>query len=224
MSSALASRAVLAAAVLAIGAKLLHLPGLHYVAKPAATLACVAVALAFPARSARYQRGVVAGLLLGTVGDVLLMLPDEGLFRLGLGAFLVGHVAYLWAMTDGVRLLARWQPALVVGVLLALLLGTLLRAVEPALRIPVAVYMVTLGTMAAQARVRALVAPDAGHRWGAIGATLFMVSDALLGVDRFVMAVPFGTVWILATYWGAQWGIARSVGGGMPAAIATPAS
>ncbi|MBI3792274.1 MAG: lysoplasmalogenase [Gemmatimonadetes bacterium] len=220
MRTALGTRVVLAAAIVAIGATLLKLPWLHYVAKPTATLACLwLAATATPGRSPRYRRGIVAGLALGTLGDILLMIPDERLFPLGLGSFLVGHLAYLWAMTDGVAFLARKQPVVVIGALLALLLGTLLRAVEPGLRGPVALYMIVLGTMAMQARVRVMVAPDAGARLAAIGATLFMVSDTLLGVERFVMPFPLATVAILATYWGAQWCLARSVEG-----VPTPAT
>ncbi len=213
MANALWTRIVVAAAVCAIGAGYLHVPALHYVAKPLATVACLMIALgAAPARSPRYQRGVVLALALGLVGDVLLMLPDESLFPFGLGAFLVGHFAYLWAMTDGVRLLARIQPAIYLGLIVALLLATLLKAVEPALRAPVAVYMVVLATMAAQARVRALVQPDdRGARLAATGGMLFMVSDALLGVERFVAPFPLASVAILATYWGAQWALASSV-------------
>jgi uncharacterized membrane protein YhhN len=207
---------VVGAAACAIGAVYLKLPGLHYAAKPLATLACVMIAVgARPPRSARYQRGVIAALVLGTVGDVLLMLPDEALFPLGLGAFLVGHVAYLWAMTDGVRLFARLQPVFYLGLIVALLLATLLKAVEPALRAPVALYMIVLASMAAQARVRALVQPaDAGAKLAATGGMLFMVSDALLGVERFVAPFPLASVAILATYWGAQWALAQSVTAG----------
>lgn len=204
---------MIAAGACAIGATYLHVPALHYVAKPLATFACLMIAFgAVPARSSRYQRGVVVALALGLVGDVLLMLPSEALFPIGLGLFLVGHLAYLWAMTDGVRLFARLQPAIYLALIVALLLATLLRAVEPTLRGPVALYMIVLATMAAQARVRALVQPtDAGARLAATGAMLFMVSDALMGVERFVAPFPLASVAILATYWGAQWSLASSV-------------
>lgn len=212
MRNALWTRIVVAAAACAIGATWLHLPWLHYLAKPLATLGCLMIAWgAAPPRSARYRRGVLVALALGLGGDVLLMLPDEALFPAGLGLFLLGHLAYLFAMTDGVRLLARIQPAVVIGLLVTLLLATLLKAVEPALRVPVATYMIVLGLMAAQARVRAMVLPDAGTRLAALGATLFMVSDALLGVERFVTPFPLANVAILATYWGAQWALAQSV-------------
>ena len=40
---------------------------------------------------------------------------------------------------------------------------------------------------------------------------LFMVSDALMGVERFVAPFPLASIAILATYWGAQWSLASSV-------------
>ena len=203
---------MIAAAACAIGATYVGLPWLHYVAKPAATVACLLIALQATApRSVRYQRGVAAALVLGTIGDVLLMLPDASLFPLGLGSFLVGHLAYLWAMTDGVRLFERPAPAIYFGFVSALLLSILLRSIEPSLRGPVIGYVVVLASMAAQARVRALVRPDRGAQLAATGGTLFVLSDALLAIERFVTPFPLAQLLILVSYWGAQWSLASSV-------------
>jgi hypothetical protein len=35
-----------------------------------------------------------------------------------------------------------------------------------------------------------------------------MTSDALLATNRFALPLPAATLWILATYWAAQWCIA----------------
>src|SRR3982750_752899 len=62
------------------------MPGrwLLYIAKPLATLCAVGIVL--PAEAAKpYRRAILAGLLLSTLGDVLLMLPAD-LFAAGLGA------------------------------------------------------------------------------------------------------------------------------------------
>ncbi len=212
MPHALLTRLLLVAAACAIGAEYVNAPWLHFVAKPAATLACVLLAAgARPARSSRYQRGVVIALLFGLAGDVLLMLPNEALFPAGLGVFLIGHFAYLWAFTDGVKFFERPAPAVYFGLVAGLLLIVLLRSVEGPLRAPLVAYVLVLATMAAQARVRALVRPDAGARLAAVGATLFVLSDALLGIERFVTPFPLAHVAILVTYWGAQWALASSV-------------
>ena len=217
MPNAFLTRLLLVAAACAIGAVYVSAPWLHFVAKPVATLACVLLAVgATPARSSRYQRGVVVALLFGLAGDVLLMLPNEALFPAGLGVFLIGHFAYLWAFTDGVRLFEKPAPALYFGLVAGLLLTVLLRSVEGPLKAPLVAYVVVLATMAAQARVHALVRPDTGARLAAAGATLFVLSDALLGIERFVTPFPLAHPAILITYWGAQWSLASSVRASLP--------
>jgi hypothetical protein len=36
-----------------------------------------------------------------------------------------------------------------------------------------------------------------------LGGLLFMISDALLGINAFVNPIPFASILILTTYWGA---------------------
>jgi uncharacterized membrane protein YhhN len=69
--------------------------------------------------------------------------------------------------------------------------------------------------MAAQALVwwrRASGTIDAGlARRAALGGALFMVSDALLATNKFAAALPLAALWILASYWLAQWCIASAL-------------
>jgi uncharacterized membrane protein YhhN len=76
----------------------------------------------------------------------------------------------------------------------------------PALRIPVGVYVMVIACMAAQAIGRAAMLRDADPSalWVAMGACFFMLSDALLAVDRFVSPLPLAALWVLATYYAAQ--------------------
>ena len=65
--------------------------------------------------------------------------------------------------------------------------------------------------MAAQAFGRAHVLRDAPATRVAVGAGLFMLSDALLATNRFVMPLPLSQVWVLGTYYAAQWLIVAGV-------------
>lgn len=47
-----------------------------------------------------------------------------------------------------------------------------------------------------------------------MGGGLFVLSDGLLAWNRFADPVPLASLWVLATYWGAQRCIARAVVGG----------
>lgn len=191
-------------------------PWLNFVFKPLTTL--LIIAYAWPRGRSRpvSRRWVLAGLWLSLCGDVALMWPQQG-FLPGLVSFLLAHLAYLWAFTrDGVRLAARPLPFVFYGVLAALILWQLWPGVPAGLRLPVLAYVLCLASMAAQAAVlglqtRADGPDDPRRRRGvvlALGGALFLASDALLATNRFALPLPLSGLWILATYWLAQWCIA----------------
>lgn len=200
-------------------------PALVFAFKPLATLAILAFALtrgeADTAPAAR--RWIVAGLAWSLAGDVALLWPQRG-FVPGLVAFLVAHLCYLVAFTRDARFVSA-APLVFVGY--ALVAGGLLERLWPdvpaALRLPVLAYVGCLAAMAGQAAARAwslratTAAPLALR--AAIGGALFVASDALLAFNRFSVSLPAASLWILATYWAAQWCIAASL-----PARATPTS
>ena len=157
-----------------------------------------------------YRRWISIGLLFSLLGDILLAWPVD-LFVFGLGAFLVAHLAYLKAYLVDCRRLALLPLAL------ALLAGVSLFSVMAAkglgdLLIPVAVY--ALAIIAMQWRALARLGSHVPKRsaWlAAAGALAFVVSDSLIGIDRFVL--PFGAApyLIILSYWIGQWGITASV-------------
>ncbi len=202
---------VCATAVLAIAAALLpDLRVLHYIAKPLATLLVALLVWRAAAPQADYRHAVLAGLLLSTLGDVWLMLPWDA-FVAGLASFLVAHLAYLFAFTRCVRLQPLRWPFLAYAVLAAAVLALLWPRLPDALRVPVVIYVVALAAMAAQAAVVALRQPSPSTTAAALGGLSFVVSDALLAIDRFHTPLPLAPLWVLASYWVAQFLIGRSV-------------
>lgn len=188
-----------------------------YVLKPLATILVLAMALTSPAKpSARYRLLIAGGLFWSLAGDVLLMWPTT-LFAAGLGCFLVAHFFYIGAFAThgagraaGIRTLVPF--ALFAGFMLSMLWPGL-----GALRIPVAVYVGVIATMAWQAWGRALAVRSAAAWRGAIGAAFFLTSDGALAINKF--RAPIGdrftaTLIILGTYLVAQWMIASTVGDG----------
>ncbi len=210
---------LLAAATLASGALAilsapwaLGQPWLNFVFKPLTTL--LVIAYAWPrGRAQRAVRGwVLLGLGLSLCGDVALLWPRQG-FLPGLVSFLLAHLAYLRAFTrDGVRLAARPLPFVLYGALAALILWQLWPGVPAGLRLPVLAYVACLAAMAAQAAVVALQSRGTprqrGGLWLGIGGALFLCSDALLAANRFAAPLPLSGLWILLSYWLAQWCIA----------------
>jgi uncharacterized membrane protein YhhN len=79
------------------------------------------------------------------------------------------------------------------------------------LRVPVAAYVLVIATMAAQAWGRAKQLGSAASLWVALGCSVFMLSDTLLALDKFVSPLPYAGLWVLATYYVAQGLIVRGV-------------
>ena len=72
------------------------------------------------------------------------------------------------------------------------------------MRIPVGLYVMVIALMASQAWGRSTHLKDSGGLLTAIGATLFMLSDSLLAIDKFVSPLSYAGLWVLATYYVAQ--------------------
>lgn len=185
-------------------------PGV-FASKPMTMVFLLAATLsASPSGLARYRGLIAAGLLCSLVGDVLLLWPDS-FFVGGLAAFLAAHVCYLTAFRqDGGD-----RPGTAVLVpLLAVATGALALVWDGlgGLRAPVLVYVAVIVAMwwAAIGRWRVRRSPSAAL--AALGATVFVVSDGLLALNRFRAPLPAAAVLVLVPYYVAQFLLAGSVG------------
>ncbi len=158
-------------------------------------------------------RTFLGGAVVGSLaGDVFLMLSPN-LFIPGLASFLVAHLFYIALFRQG----QHWFPSKVAlaGVLAV---GAGMYAVvwsglgDPVLKGAVAAYVVVIALMAAQALGRATVLGTVAAWRVALGACIFMVSDSTIAINKFVLPVPWSELWILSTYYLAQWLILFHVG------------
>ncbi len=159
-------------------------------------------------RERRFHLLLLAALAWCLAGDVFLMFP--GYFIPGLVSFLVGHLFYLALFKQGVP----WFPSLP-GVAAPLACAGLLYFIlfphlGPVLRVAVAAYAVAIALMTAQAIGRATVLRDPASASVAVGAACFVLSDALLAINRFAQPLPLAPLWILGTYYLAQALIVRN--------------
>jgi uncharacterized membrane protein YhhN len=185
-------------------------PLLILIFKPLTTiLIMVAALLPGTLQSDPYARAIVAGLAFSLVGDVLLVLPDRFLY--GLGAFLLAHIAYILAFRSGAQAQGLAGVVLVLGAVAAGMLWYLWPGLSPHLKAPVTVYVMVIALMATLAVGRLLAHPSTSSLLAAVGALLFMCSDAGLAVNRFRRPFRLAELAVLATYFAAQWLIARSV-------------
>jgi len=171
---------------------------LEYVAKPAA----LAALLVFASTGSGASPLLIAALCLGLLGDIYLMLPVD-LFIAGLGAFLVGHLAYIadFHAALGWRLI--WFAVMVAATYPVS--RRIVRAVsDGTLRLAVMVYLAVISFMAASAIA-------SGSFAAAIGAVLFVASDAIIAWDRFVAPKSWARVAIIVTYHLGQFGLVYSL-------------
>ena len=191
-----------------------HAARVRYATKPLASLGFVLVpifggALA-PGRDVALW--IEAGLVFGAIGDVLLLSSATAAFAGGLGAFLVGHVAYVIAFAIQVPP-GRWiegpMPAVILPI--AALAVAVVRWLWPhlgSLRGPVLAYVGVICTMMIGAVACALskAAPaDATTRSLEVaGAALFFASDLSVARDRFVAEGFVNRAWGLPAYYAGQ--------------------
>ena len=174
-----------------------------WLAKPVASLAFIGVALASGAAASGYGQLILLGLVFCLLGDVLLI-PERrpGVFRLGVFAFLCGHVAFAAAFLTQ-PLDARWLGF--AAILLALVLWRVWRWLGPHLpadmRVPVQAYFAVIATMTALA---CGVTGAGGSPLVALGAVAFTASDVAVARDRFVRHGFINRAWGLPLYYLAQ--------------------
>lgn len=159
------------------------------------------------------QGWIPVALALSWLGDVLLLFETQhaSFFILGLGAFLLAHVAYctfllgVWRR-EGIRL--HFPFLLAVAVYYAGLLILLWPGLGN-MKVPVAIYGAVISTMLLLALHARLMR---GRRAGAdllMGALLFIVSDSLLAINRFYAPFAFAGIAVMLTYGIAQWQLVK---------------
>jgi uncharacterized membrane protein YhhN len=170
----------------------------EYVAKPGTMVLLIATVLAMEPTNGTARWCFVVALAFSMLGDIFLMLPDrQRFFVFGLGAFLVGHLAYV----PGLVLLSFGPVGFLAGLAFVLVaMATVgrrvvaaVKAAEPDLLVPVMVYMGVISLMVACAFATAK--PVA-----IIGALLFYGSDSMIAWNGFVKPFRNAGVAIMVTY------------------------
>jgi uncharacterized membrane protein YhhN len=157
-----------------------------------------------------FQRFLLTGIIFSLGGDTLLMLVENGpklevFFLLGLGSFLLAQLSYGWAFlnysADQPGLVAR-QPwwALPFLFYLAVMLVVLWPGLNVDLKIPVTVYATAIVAMCIAAYNLKGVAPTLPWRRLMAGVLLFVLSDSLIALNKFIAPIAYARLWIMLTY------------------------
>lgn len=182
---------------------------LIYIFKPLTMVLILVIAGLGQGTSPFYKYTILAGLVFSLAGDIFLMLPTDR-FVPGLVAFLIAHLFYITAFASEIGSLIWWPliPLFIFGVGIYFILAPALGK----LRLPVLVYIAAILTMAWLAWERWIQVDQTGALLASIGAVLFVLSDAILAINRFRWKFKTARALNLATYFAAQLLIAGSAG------------
>lgn len=185
---------------------------LKWLAKPAASAAFIGLALSEGALGAgAFGLFLLAGLVLCAAGDVLLIPRADRWFLAGMGAFALGHGAYIAAFLSQSPQAKPfvYVAALAMIVIAAAVLRTLWGKLGP-MRGAVAVYIAIISVMVVASVAASPVNGD--YVWPLVaGAVGFAASDIAVARDQFIAQNILNKLWGLPLYYSAQLVLAASV-------------
>ncbi len=163
---------------------------------------------------------ILVALVLSWAGDVLLIFQHQRalFFMLGLASFLIAHLVYIYVYTK-----AKWEKPInpllfsqklrhaltlsLVGVALVYILLPGLGS----MKIPVIIYAAVLVVMAIVAMLRYGYTNMSSFGFVFGGAIMFLISDSLLAINKFLDPVTLAGVWVMLTYCLAQYFIVEGI-------------
>jgi len=152
-------------------------------------------------------------------GDVFMMFSEkEHFFILGLLAFLFAQLSYIFLFRRTVKIAEvksflsqkpYWLTVYLVfgGLIYSLMFNRL----DPVMRIAVFVYMVALLSMSAMALNRYNISNKLSFLLVFLGSVLFVISDSIIALNRFLTPIPNSGLLIMSTYIAAQYLIMRGL-------------
>jgi uncharacterized membrane protein YhhN len=144
---------------------------------------------------------LITALLFCLLGDIALLW--EGGFLLGLGFFLIAHLLFIRAFRAGFGMKFHWMAIFITGVLTISGLYFIWPKISGILKIAILSYVLVIGIMSSLSMSIAIHRQSKmGFQLG-VGGLFFMISDTILGINAFVSPVPFASIFILTSYWGA---------------------
>jgi uncharacterized membrane protein YhhN len=190
----------------------------YYITKPIVLIGLILfMVLRAPITPARLP--FLLGLFFSLLGDIFLIPRGTRWFLVGMGAFSVAQLMYIWGFNTSmppVPVLVVGLVALIVGVILIHLLvnrfsgsSSVNRAILP--------FMKGYGALLLAMVMSALLclARPAWSDWAAvmagIGGVLFFLSDGMIALDKLDRRLPQYRFWIIVTYHLAQFLIVAAV-------------
>jgi len=144
---------------------------------------------------------VLTALFFCLLGDIALLW--ESGFLIGLGFFLIAHLLFIRAFIARFKIKFHWIAIAIATILAITTLYFIWPNVSGILQIAILSYVLVIGLMSSLSMSIALIKRSKTRLQLGLGGLLFMISDAFLGINAFAIPIPFASILILTTYWGA---------------------
>jgi uncharacterized membrane protein YhhN len=165
------------------------------------------IAVSIPLAKNKSELFFVTGLVCSAFGDFFLDYDRVNWFVFGLAAFLFAHIFYILSFKPFCLTLLKKRLAyivmycgygLVIFITIAPNLGELF--------IPVLMYMSVLLLMAI-----ATLLCEKSNIWLLLGGASFIISDSILGIDKFYYAIKHASLYIMISYYFAQFALVKGM-------------
>ncbi len=144
-------------------------------------------------------------------GDIALMYGDD-YFIAGLGSFLIAQITYVFVFSKAVYNPIRFSfPRILPILIYGILLFTFLLPRTGQLLVPVLIYGLSILSMVSMANLRKGLTSESSFKWTILGAALFLASDSILGLNKFVIDIQLNRFIVMLTYISAQYFIVRGI-------------
>ncbi len=144
-----------------------------------------------------YKRVFIA-LLFSSIGDVILNTSIDLSFELGLASFLIAHLWYIAALSPIKQVRAKYSMLALFGS--GLLVSFIIPDVPKGFIMPVSIYMTVILAMLFSA-----INSERSNFSLIFGAIMFVISDSLIAINKFIFPIDFAHALIMVTYYTAQW-------------------
>ena len=198
----------------------LQLPTIDHIFKP---LIMIWISTYFLLFSKGIDKGVIRLALIAFfaswVGDLFMMFSDEFLFFvLGIASFLTAQVVYVFLFLRTINLsgkkpfLKKKPVWLITYIAYGIIIYTLLFPhLDGVLKLAVFVYILAIMSMSSMALNRFGNGHPLSFTLVFVGSLVFIVSDSMIAINRFLVAIPYEGLLIMITYIGAQYLIMRGL-------------
>lgn len=147
---------------------------------------------------------LIIAILLGFLGDFLLMFKGDKFFRSGLLSFLLGHIFYTIVFITGIygiqSLYLTFYLFIIPYVIYSIFIFSILKKYLFNMKIFVVIYILGLITMSFTSLIYAWYSEKFICWLPFIGSLFFIVSDSILSIKVFRKEIEKGDFWVGITY------------------------